>query len=393
MSAGSLFQAAWSAASDLGRSAASKLASGARWVGHEAHEALDWAGDKAARGLRGVAHFAADHGADGVGRISRAKAPSRETVASSYEQVQKSFAPAPPSTIVSPCQTNANPAADKAADGWLMAPSGDGCALVPPQEGAASARAASRLSNSKCCQMRRAAGEQPREIVYVNGINTTRETHCATLRAIADQTCARVIGVYNATEGFSADATAEDRRLIKAAASGAKLRTHDGRNPAVDTLSDVLLQDRRANTPTELWAHSQGGAVASLAVYEAENEYSMEERRAAPTLLKVKSFGSAAPKWMDGPEYQHFVHVNDATPTLLGLGASSFGDRSSAGAGASVVRFSGDPNSAEPFETESPEADMIPKLSADHDIVQTYLKMERQRNGGCPPPAGACETP
>lgn len=34
----------------------------------------------------------------------------------------------------------------------------------------------------------------------------------------------------------------------------------------------------------------------------------------------MKRFGSAAPSWGDGPEYEHYIHVDDATPSLFGLG-------------------------------------------------------------------------
>ena len=142
-----------------------------------------------------------------------------------------------------------------------MRPGGGGCELLAAGATADQARQDAAMSESACCQARRATGEPPRDIVYVNGINTNRAAHCMTLKAIAEQTCARVIGIYNATEGAAQDAlqTGQDRRLIKAANEGKVPRTQDGRNPAVDALGRFITSEVRSGRKPEIWAHSQGG--------------------------------------------------------------------------------------------------------------------------------------
>jgi len=266
-----------------------------------------------------------------------------------------------------------------------MAPQANGgCACVPPAATAAKARDSAALSQSTCCRKKRAEGLAPRDILYVNGINTSREAHCTTLHAIAEQTCARVIGIYNATEGFSADSTqtGQDRLLIKAAAAGKGVAAHDGRNKAVDAVKKFVIDERLAGRTPEIWAHSQGGAVTSLALFGARNTLNVES--AGLSGIRVKSMGSAAPNWPDGPQYEHFVHVDDLTPTSFGLGHDSAEDAKRAGAGAKVTRFSGDPNAGQPFESANPVTNWGPDKTAYHGVEDTYLKMERQQNGGCP---------
>jgi len=242
------------------------------------------------------------------------------------------------------------------------------------------------MSNSACCQAKRAAGGQPRDIIYVNGILTDAQAHCATLKNIANQTCARVVGIYNATEGGLKDATqtGQDRRLIKAAASGKGVPGADGRNPAVDTLSRTVAKETLAGRPPEVWAHSQGGAVTSLALYEAKNSVGIITGNPDPLKgMKVKSFGSAAPQWTDGPAYEHYVHMNDPVPTMFGLGHNPAGDAAAAGKGAKVIRFGGDVKSSAPFDAANPAKEWVPTNLDNHSVDVSYLKMEKQQNGGC----------
>jgi hypothetical protein len=96
----------------------------------------------------------------------------------------------------------------------------------------------------------------------------------------------------------------------------------------------------------------------------------------------VKSFGSAAPQWPNGPEYEHYVHVNDFTPVTFGLGDDSASDGGRAGNGAKVIRFSGDSNRGR-FELDHLQKSMIPAPQANHDVTKIYVEMEKQQHGGC----------
>lgn len=434
---GAPFQAAWNAATETAKAGAANVASGAKWVGQQSADAARWMAEKAqaaadkarelaaaaaekakalaaeaaakaralaeqaaakARALRDAAkekvrdgiRSVADAGYDGVAKVGEGARQGANTVSSGYRAVKRVFGAGTAGAPVKPCAgTIADGKTDKQRDGMMMAPQGPGkpCATVPPGPKATTqARAKSVQSQSACCKAKRAAGMPPRDIIYVNGISTNSQAHCDTLNAIAEQTCARVVGVYNATEGGAIDAaqTGQDRRLIKAANAGKSVPTNDGRNPAVDTLAQQVSQELRAGRQPEIWAHSQGGAVTSLALSQVRNERAIATGAADPLAgMKVKSFGSAAPSWVDGPQYEHYVHVNDPVPSSFGLGHTGAGDAANAGAGAKVIRFSGDPASPAPFST-NPTLDWVPADIGNHSVDKSYLKMEKQTNGGCP---------
>ena len=384
---GDSFANAWNAAGDLGKRAAGAVASGANWVADKGKQAAGWAADRARSATRTAERKVADRVYDSTsGAVETGRSKAR-SVADAYAKAKAKFTKKPAGAPVQPCPGDTfDHAGDADRDGWIMVPQGPGkpCLALPPSKGAvADARAKAAVADDPCCQARR-AGQPPRDIVYVNGINTTAQAHCQTLNQIAQQTCGRVVGVYNATEGGLRDAaqTGQDRRLIKAAQAGKPFATGDARNPAVDTLSRTIDSELAAGRSPEVWAHSQGGAVTSLALYQARNN------RAAATLspdplkgMTVKSFGAAAPNWPDGPAYEHYVHVNDATPTLFGLGQGDGDDLANAGRGAQVIRFSGVPG--HPFEQVA-KTDWTPAMTSNHDVAATYLAMEKQVHGGCP---------
>lgn len=356
----------------------------------KAGEARDWAKDRTRDAERGVA----DSVFDGYAAAGQGLGKAKAAVGNAYDKGRALLGMQPAGSPTQACP-HAQRVADKATmskelDGWIMVPQGPGkdCIAVPPGQGAvAKARAQATMSQSACCKAK-GTGGPPRDIVYVNGIMTDHSTHCDALNKIAEQTCGRVIGVYNATEGFVSDGaqTGQDRRLIKAAASGKPTPGSDGRNPAVDTLARAIADETEQGRPPEVWAHSQGGAVTSLALYEAKNDLMVTTGKANPLAgMTVKSFGSAAPQWPDGPSYEHFVHMNDPVPTMFGLGHDPVGDAANGGAGAKVIRFAGDVKSAQPFDTAVLKKEWLPtNINENHSVHQSYLRMEKQVNGGCP---------
>ncbi len=356
-----------------------KVVDAYEWGKAMTQRAVAWTKGKVRDGLRTVA----DAGFDGLAWAHDGIAALTDRARNAYDKVREWFTGKRPDRSQVDCGPDAT--GDVAADGHFMAPGEDGnCTTLAGDASATQARSRATLSESACCQDRRAAGEPTRDIVYVNGINTTRQDHCKTLHAIAEQTCGNVIGVYNATEGGPADAvqTGQDRRLIKAANEGRAIPSQDGRNPAVDRLSDYVVDEVSQGRSPEIFAHSQGGAVTSLALYDARATLPW-----GPDPLPnvtVTSMGSAAPFWPDGPTYEHYVHVNDATPSAFGLGHNGSEDGQRAGRDASVIRFSGDPQSSEPFNDRTPTLDWIPSTTANHGVEDSYLRMRRQRHGGCP---------
>jgi len=159
-------------------------------------------------------------------------------------------------------------------------------------------------------------GRQPNEtLIYINGINTTKDGQAASLQTIADATGARVIGIHNATEGMITDlGQCITDKLDK------------GRNPAVDTLADTIYSEIKAGRSVHLVAHSQGGLITSRALNHVYQRLRIEdglsrsatERRLG--LVKVETFGAAAGHYPDGPQYVHYINRDDPVPSLFGLG-------------------------------------------------------------------------
>jgi hypothetical protein len=152
-------------------------------------------------------------------------------------------------------------------------------------------------------------------LIYVNGINTTKDGQFNSLQQIADRTGARVIGIHNATQGAALD-------IIQSAGDTLDI----GRNPAVDTLASTVYDEITAGRDVHLMAHSQGGLITSRALTDVRNRLMLEDglsaREAERVLsrVKVETFGSAAANYPDGPQYVHYVNGLDPVPGLFGLG-------------------------------------------------------------------------
>jgi len=384
---------------------ADKTVQGAQYVGEKAVQGAQWTADMAKEGARRAVRGTTDAIYTGLGDDANTGYDAGKKVKGAYDKVKSVFSNKPPAQ---PCIDCANK--DKDHDGVLVGYKDGKCvpltnkgqAITPDDIKNAKRNAYSPVNNpaedpnnpndpakntsdaTKACCSKCTAGKPPRTIFYVNGINTTHTTHCETLKQIGDMTCANVVGIYNATEGMPKDAlqTGMDRSLVDQAEGGRKDLAHDGRNPAVDTLSDLLVQETRAGRPPEIMAHSQGGAITSLALYDANNTLKAGPPGTPNSLsgTKVTSFGAAAPSWVQGPEYTHYVHVNDLRRMTVGLGDHSSAAENGNG---KVVTFSGEPGG--PFTTDKSKLDkhFFASPTKYHGIDdQLYLKMYDQQNKG-----------
>ena len=263
-------------------------------------------------------------------------------------------------------------------DGAFVVAAKSGCTVVPirrdehvlPQMNGAidRARAGRNLS------------DRERVIVYVNGMAVTPEIQCESMRAIAAATGATVIGVHNATNGIAKDGleVLAQRELVMQRRSGGPL-VHLGRsqNPAVSTVRRIVIGSAvNGVKPPEIWAHSQGGVIASLALYEARDVLSKQGKSIDEA--SVVTFASAAPFFPSGPRYEHYVHTEDAVPRYTGLGRLGWFDDEKAGANARVIRFSGERF----FPEKAPNA-AAPDLSH-HDILEIYVPRYLREHGGRP---------
>jgi hypothetical protein len=262
------------------------------------------------------------------------------------------------------------------------------------------------------CEEGNVDGAETRVIFYVNGIKTDTDKHCDTLQFIANTTGAVTIGILNETEGMVKDIwqTTWDRFTVqvenKLADWGIDKTVTIHENKAAKLLANVVVQRIRQGKHVEIWAHSQGGAVTSLALHrairalQAEGLYPVKDDKGDgdPTFIRVVTFGSAASQWPEGmwpkgPVYTHYVHRLDATPSALGVGALggylTLG-KQRAGGDAKVVFFEGTP--PDYWENEEPSYSVLSEEEANvsftelepeifHDITSVYLPMYEQKNG------------
>jgi hypothetical protein len=250
----------------------------------------------------------------------------------------------------------------------------------------AQAKAATVQSDSACCQAQ-PASVRNRTVYYVNGINTTPASHCKTLRMLRDMTCGRVIGIANDTEGAATDAmrTGDARQMIKDEIGGGRARTYAGFTPAVTTMKEVMVHEATSGGNPMIYAHSEGGAITSLAAIRAKSMLASGGMEEAMGNLSITSMGAAAPAWPDGPNYTHYIHVQDVVPNTLGLGDAA----RRPGAGAEIIRFGGragaggfrteQPGDTRPFATWSPGGDPV----FDHYADTSYIPYINGAGSGC----------
>ncbi|ATB41575.1 hypothetical protein CYFUS_007041 [Cystobacter fuscus] len=151
-------------------------------------------------------------------------------------------------------------------------------------------------------------------IIQVNGINTNLSEQKAALQATANATGSRVVGIHNATDGFVGDLTQS---------LGDKLNT--GKNPAVDSMRDIVLGELRAGRNVHLMAHSQGGLITSRALGEVAEQLKKENKFELMGRIRVETFGAASGRYPDGPKYVHYINSGDPISNWFGVeGSTSF---------------------------------------------------------------------
>ena len=172
-----------------------------------------------------------------------------------------------------------------------------------------------------------------RQVVLVNGIMTDVEVQQADMQALAN-TGASVLGVHNATEGFFND-------LFQCVQNKMDL----GENPAVDTLASVLAHALKDNTrPVRLVGHSQGAILIANALKRLkaaldDADVVGDAQSAVLGRIHVETFGGAAQRFIDGPEYTHYVNKADVVPMLTGVGLDRFNPVGNVGERAVIRSF------------------------------------------------------
>lgn len=172
-------------------------------------------------------------------------------------------------------------------------------------------------------------GKLPK-IIYTNGINTPPAAACATMRKIANERCAEVIGVYNATYGTKEDGLDSKNNIDRA-----------GKEPAAHSQARLMNQMLNAKPPQKvtIYAHSQGGLITQEGLYETQTTMQQEtavrlrrqgmsaaqakresdrQTREKMSNVDVYSFGTAEKNWPDtGTRYHQFTNTADPVPKLI----------------------------------------------------------------------------
>jgi hypothetical protein len=196
---------------------------------------------------------------------------------------------------------------------------------------------------------------RPGTILYVNGIGIEKDRQGRELEEIANRSGMKTVGLHNATNGMPFD-------LFQAAAD----KLDRGRNPAVSALTSAVLGELDAKRPVHLMAHSHGAIITSRALESVrktlrQRGLSDAECERAMGNIKVETFGGAASRYPNGPQYVHYVNVADVQTLAVGLGKGTDARSKNAGTGAKFVTFR--------------DFDINPNVA--HDFAVTYFPHRR----------------
>ncbi len=170
---------------------------------------------------------------------------------------------------------------------------------------------------------------------------------------------------------------------VQAAYQAGGRPSSDGLPRSVAAARDLIVGEAMDGnlSAVEFWAHSEGGAILALAVHHALLALRVLRGEPEPLRrLKIRTFGSAAPVWPDGPAYEHYVHLGDFTPVHLGVGA----DPGKGGKDAELIWFHSASPKDEAIFTDVPSSKPEPRWTLFHGFSDTYLRAYRNRCGGCP---------
>lgn len=147
---------------------------------------------------------------------------------------------------------------------------------------------------------------------FVNGINTSLSKQIEDMKNIAGRGF-RVLGVHNATAGMVRDI---------AQTVGDKLGL--GKNPAVDTVKNLLHQALESGLSVSLIGHSQGATICCRALWEVrdsllEGGLSEEQVTSKLSQVELETAGGVSTRFPDGPAYKHSMNSYDPVPRTLGL--------------------------------------------------------------------------
>ncbi len=326
-----------------------KVGEGVDWTKKKAGEGVDWAKQKGKQLDNSIVGGIAS----GVGRAATAN----KTVERCIENMAR----------------NKNRVADP-RDGQFM---GNDCPKTSPNP----------PTTGRLPQGCAGSGGKLPKIIYTNGINTTPEAACATMHKIADERCAEVIGVYNATYGTVEDGLDSKDNIDRA-----------GREPAAHSQARLLTEMLNEKPPQRVtvYAHSQGGLITQeglaetqiklqRSAYAALRKQGMSPVRARQESERytrqkmgstdVYSFGTAESNWPStGTRYHQYTNTADPVPKLITSVQNNRGILIEPTNLAERHRFT--KNAWNPIEPHSMDNTYLPELNRIHPVP-------KKTNGRC----------
>ncbi len=156
--------------------------------------------------------------------------------------------------------------------------------------------------------------------VFINGILSSPAGFISSLEQIsAAWGSEKVVGLYNGSESLIPDVIQAYDDKIQALG----LERTFTRNPAVESLKELIRQNAHGDRKLELVAHSQGSAIVSAALSDL-----YRENPDLITFVEVTTFGAFGTNFPPGPIYHHYIHARDLVPFAAQFvaPASSLGD-------------------------------------------------------------------
>lgn len=168
--------------------------------------------------------------------------------------------------------------------------------------------------------------EDIKTVLYVNGAWTPRWQVQQDMRHLANATGHKVVGVVNASGGWSDPGEAVQDALQSA---GDKLGVGD--NAATNTVANLMCQAVQDRRTLQVVGQSQGAAIASRAAHQVNAHLAAQqgplqalspgarsERQEKLSVLEIRTLGSAGHAFPDGPDYVHVMNEKDVLGKVFG---------------------------------------------------------------------------
>lgn len=323
--------AAFQEAKDIGGAARDAVVDGAEWAAGRVHEGYDWGAQEVREGIQ----WGKEKGRQGIQKTAEGVAWSEQKVKAGAQWVNARGQKAVDDVVGGTAAAIAHAATKyktverclegmlrnkripKEEDGQFMGSDCPDTYPNPPKTG--------RLPHgcSEC------AGKFPK-IIYVNGVNTEPETSCQTMRKIANDRCAEVSGVYNATFGTIQDVLDAKNSIDRA-----------GRQASAHSQARLIAEMLKGNPSQQvtIFAHSEGGLITQEALGECASslrqsirddllnqgieptrakQMAVQRTESLISRVEIFSFGTAEREWPPvGARLHQFTNTADPIPKLI----------------------------------------------------------------------------